>query len=150
MHDRQRTKKNVKFYDFDLSKIEKQDDPHILFFERPNPVVVLKHDERMQVFVSGCIIEIGSPTHLTHEQYILTDLFSKGLYYKNISKYKNFKTFLLSLKSFKENPDKRTKEFVETLKNAVDGKIEKIEISRTGKITTHETENLSVEENKEK
>ena len=143
MHDRQRTKKIVKFYDFDLSKVKEQDEPHILFFENSNPVVMTRTNEIIQICPGECIIEINNPTHLSNDQLILMDLFAKGIYYKNLTYYKNLDGFIHALKYFKKDTDKRSKYFAQTLRDAIDGKLEKIEITKTGEFITYSSENIS-------
>jgi len=146
MRDRQRTTNTNEFYDYDLSKVPVQDEPHILFFDEQKPVVVFRSKNHMQVFVNDCIVEAEYSLRQSHEQYILIDLFSKGLYYKNISKYKNFPSLFKSLKSTRSNPEKRTKEFADILKKAIDAQIGRIEILESGVIVTHAYEPIKFEE----
>ena len=146
MHDRQRTKKNVKFYDFDLFKLPIKDTPHVIFFENEKPVVVDRQQNSMRTLVKSCEIVIEKENSFSNDQLILMDLFSKGLYYENITKYENFTNFFRSLRSARKNKQEKGREFGYILRNAIDGKIGKIEILPDGSLIPSPPEPLTKDE----
>ena len=146
MHDRQRTKKNVKFCDFDLFSNLEESKLHVLFFENPKPVIISKEDGHLLIAPADCIVEIKNNHNFSHEQKVLADLFSKGLYYKNITKYDKAPSLFLSIESVKSNPKTKTREFEKILKQALNKEIGKIEILESGEIVTYPYEPLNTEE----
>ena len=62
------------------------------------------------------------------------DLFAKGIYYQNITRYENFLNFFRSLKCARGKIVEKGLEFAHVLKNAIDGNTAKITILKDGTI----------------
>jgi len=130
MSDNKQRKHKEKFSEFDLFSLPKQSVPHQLKFESDTPVSIYVNDEHMYTTIRGITIEISGK--FTNDQQILMDLFSKGLYYKNLTKYVNFFNFLRSLRSARGKIKEKGLEIGYMLKDAIDGKIAGIKILENG------------------
>ena len=147
MSNRHNTKKHKEtFYDLDIFKLPVQDSPHILFFEKNKAVMVDRQQDSIKTTINSCEILVKRNISFSHDQFILMDLFSKGIYYENISNYSNFFNFFRTLRSAREDIVKKCHEFALVLRDAIDGKIAKIEILPDGNITSSPPETLTKDE----
>ena len=134
--------KKIQFSNFDflklLNKTSECDVLETRFFENPETsVTYFARKNHISILIGNTDIVVKSDKFITHDQLVLMDLFAKGVYYKKISDYEPIKGFFHSLKCIKNgNAANKVNEFVTTLKDAVDEKINHIQIMENGDIIT--------------